>query len=414
MQIHTNPLTTIKNEKITINTSINYLFILYAFFLPTSKAGVNFAEILIILLWIYDSNWKDKIIAYKTNFIILTFALFIGYNILSLLWADNLSFAIAYIEKYRHFLIIPAIYTYINKKFIQAFLNSFLTGMLISELFSYGIFFEIITYKNKLPSDPSPFMDHISYSVFLSFTAIILLNRIFFNPSIKYKLFQIIFFITVTTNLFLNGGRTGQVTFIVTLATLYFLNIKHKIIALFGIIITLGIILTLSYNFNPNFISRMAQTNIDIKNMLYNDTYNGSISNRVALWYIGIDEILDQKYIIGAGIGNDTSKMEYYADKNKFKYSDIKQGDHHNMFITYFIQLGLFGFILISLLFYFIFKLDIKNKVYRNLNITFAITFLLWSFTGMNFHGMNPMTLFAFFIGLFNSISRYEDIKISS
>ena len=68
----------------------------------------------------------------------------------------------------------------IKKEFIPKILGAYLLGMFISEILSYGIFFELWTTRHGDPSDPTPFMNHLDYSTFLTFTSLLLFNR-FFN-----------------------------------------------------------------------------------------------------------------------------------------------------------------------------------------------------------------------------------------
>ncbi len=399
--------TVYKVEPQNINRYINYLLVGYALCIPISKAGTNLFEILIFLLWIYQGNWKYKLEQYKLNPLIITFAVFISFSLISILWASSISFALDYIAKYRHFLMIPIIYTSLDTKFINHIFSAFLLSMFASEIMSYGIFFEFWTYKNVSPSNPAPFMDHVSYSIYLAFTSMILLNRIFFETELKYKIMYILFFLTVTSNLFLNGGRSGQVTFFIVLIALAIINTKHKLKAIIVSILFLSITFLAAYNISPNFHDRFNQARVDVSQMVEENNYKGSFSTRVSLWIIGFDQITDS-ISLGSGIGNENNQMIHYAQKHNFDVSYIKGfEDHHNMFITYGVQLGQIGLILILLIFYFVYTIKIKNQMYNSLNIIFITVFALWSFTGTTFHTMNPMTFFALFAGLFNAMSLF-------
>lgn len=187
------PIPTILKTK-DINTWINYCFVAFAFSIPLSKAATSLFEGLILLLWILQGNWKYKFSEYIKNPIIVTLFLFLLYSTISLFWASDLLFGLDYVLKYKHFLIIPILYTSLDKKYIEPILSAFLLSMFISEIVSYGIFFEIWKYKNVLPTLPTPFMDHVAYSVYLSSAAMILLVKIFFEKNTKYKIFYLLFF----------------------------------------------------------------------------------------------------------------------------------------------------------------------------------------------------------------------------
>ena len=399
-------------RNIEIKTWLNYSFIALAFFIPISKAGVNFFETLILILWFLEGNWRYKFSLYIKNPVIVTLFLFLLYSAISLFWAKDLLFGVEYIAKYRHFLMIPIIYTSLDKKYIEHIFSAFLLSMLLSEVVSYGIFFEIWSYKNILPNDPSPFMDHIAYSIYLSIAAMILLNKIFFEESRKYQIYYILFFISVTANLFINGGRTGQLAFVGMLVLLFILNMKQKLKALLFSTLLIGLVLTVASLFSSNFQERADQAKVDISKMVQEKDYNGSLSIRIGLWMAGIDQIT-QELDFGTGIGNDMNEVAYFAKQNSINNNFDLFTDHHNMFITYAIQLGELGLLLILLLFYFIFKLPIQNKMYKNINILFISSFTLWGCTGMIFHVMDSMTLFTVFVGLFNSLT-LQNTKFST
>ncbi len=384
---------------------LNYLFIGLAFSLPVSKAGVSLFEILIILVWAIEGNWKVRFQEYSSSKVIMTLFMFISLLIISLFWAKDLLEGIAYIGKYWHFLIILVLFTELKKEYIPVLISSFLSGVFLCEVVSYGIFFEIWKYKDVLPTDPSPFMDHISYSVFLAFTAMILLCRIFSEFDSKKKFIYILLLISVTTNLFLNGGRTGQVAFIVALIVLTFLNTKEKVKAVFISMLALVVILSTAYVLSPNFNLRITQFVTSIDKIYVENKYNSSTGIRLSLWIMGLDEITDS-ISVGNGIGNEMINLEHYAKKHGFPIDDYAvYSDHHNMFITYGVLLGQLGLIILIGLFYLIFTLKIEDPLYGNLNKVFITIFALWSFTGITFHAMDPMTLFVFFVGLFNAMS---------
>lgn len=392
------------------NKYINILFVAYAFCVPISKAGVSLFESLIILLWFIQGNWREKYYLYKQSKLLLLLSLFIAWNLISIFWAQSFNEALLYIAKYRHFLIIYIMYSSLDKQYIKHIISGFLFAMLVSEIMSYGIFFELWKYKNISPQDPAPFMDHISYSFYLAITSLLLLFRVFNTKGdFKQLIIYLLFFITVTTNLFINGGRTGQFTFIILCFLLFLLQYENK---LKGFVVSMILILGLiagAYFASPNFNDRINALFVDVDSMYQKDNYQGSLSTRVALFNIGLDKFSDN-FFIGSGIGNEMSNIEQYVVQYGYNYEYLKTfSDYHNVFITYGAQLGIIGFLLALAIFYSLFTLAIADKQYKYLSILFTVGYLLWSMTGMTFHGMNPMNLFALFIGLFTALSRSEN-----
>ena len=394
---------------------INYLILLYAFCLPISRAGVSLSVILIFLFWIFQANFKRKFYEIKQNYFILLIFIFIIYSFIAILWSSDKIFAIEYVKKYYHFLIIPIIFTSLKKEYIDKVFSAFLLGMLISEITSYGIFFELWRKEGISPNDPSPFMDHSNYSTYLAFTVFILMHKIIHTDDLKWKLAYSIFFLFSTSNLFLNGGRTGQFSFLITLCVIGFLNFKNKLKAVV-LFISLGTTIFVSaYNLSPVFKDRFDYFLHDVEVMINEKDFSNSFSLRVALWISGL-EASKHNLIFGSGIGDERENANYILQKFNISNDNFKQDtensiDFHNMYVQYIVQLGIVGLIIILLIFYLLFKLDIRDKVYRNLLIIFLILYFCHSMLGNSFHINQSMVLFALFSSIFITIYKYEKLK---
>ena len=398
------------------NNYINYFIILYSFCLPISRAGVSLSIVLIFLFWILEADFKRKFYEIKINYFIMAIFIFIIYSLIAVLWSSDKIFALEYVKKYYHFLIIPIIFTSLKKEYIDKVFSAFLLGMLISEITSYGIFFELWTKQGVSPNDPSPFMDHSNYSTYLAFTVFILMHKIIYTDDLKWKFAYSIFFLFSTSNLFLNGGRTGQFSFLIALCLIGFLNFKNKIKATILFLILGTTIFISAYNISPVFKDRFDYFLHDIEVMVYEKDFSNSFSLRVALWISGLEASKDN-LIFGSGIGDERDNAKYMLQKFNIKNDSFKQDtensiDFHNMFVQYLVQLGILGLIILITIFYFIFKVKIKDKTYKNLLLIFLILYFCHSMLGNSFHINQSMVLFALFSSVFITISKYEEIKL--
>ena len=398
--------------KISFDKYINYLIIGYAFVLPTTIAGIVFLDHLIILSFILRWKFAGVLPELKQSKIILALGALIAFSLVAVLWSSDKIFALSYIQKYYHFLAIPIIYLVFNPKYIQHVFTSFLLGMLLSEILSYGIYFELIHFNNVLPDDPSPFMNHSEYSIYLSFAAMILLNRIFFTEHNRFKLFYFLYFLTTTSNLFINGGRTGQFIFIASIFVILILNFKNKAVAILSAVLLSTAILTTAYNVSPVFQQRGDYAYRDITETLVDGNYHQSFGKRVSLWIMGT-HVFKDNFLLGTGIGDEKTGMQQYADKyNITLYQGLPDHgyiDYHNMYIQYAVQLGIPGLIIICYLVYSLFMLKFNSAIYRNLNIAFATSILIAATVGNMLHTIFPMVYFAFFVAILSAISRYEN-----
>jgi len=382
---------------------INSLMLFYAFLLPLSKAGINIVSALMIILFLFDKNIKKYITMLISNKIIIAILLFLSFSVISLLWTNDISNGLKELKTYFHFFPIIIFIIYLKEEQIFSLISAFLLAVFISEIFSYGVFFELWIVGNATPSNPSPFMHHIQYSMLLAFSSLLLLNKLFFETNIKLRILYFIYFITVTVNLFINGGRTGQMAFIISIFILGFLNVKNKILAFISILLITIIILVTAYNTSPVFYSRTNLASAELTKLFTNskDKFDGSLGNRVAIW-IESKRLMKENPIIGTGIGCELSSLVDTIDINSKKYTAIIGINHyHNNYISYMVQLGLIGLILYLNIFYQIYKLSIKNKELSNIKYIFLSIFSIVSLMDFTFTLQFPIAFFAIYIGIF-------------
>jgi len=401
----------LKNSKqLDINQIINYIAIAYAFVLPLSRAGTTLFTGLLILLWLFDGHLVAKVKTLLGSRIMVSLFFFILFNFISILWADNIIETLDYIRRYWYLLVMPVLFTSIKKEYIPKILSAFIFGMFISEIIAYGVFFELWHFNGAVPQYPSPFMHHIEYSIFLAFTALILLNRIFNEGNIKYKMIYTFFFVTMSGNLFLTAGRTGQFAFILGLFVLALISFKNKVKALSISIILTVFILGIAFNVSQTFHDRVLIGKENIESVINNKNYCTSWGSRVGAWIISKD-IIAQSPIIGAGLVDNMKEFHFLIDR---KYPEMKCMHDlfmhvHNQYLQIFTQLGIMGFLIFLSVGYFIFKLPIKKKEYRNIKYIY-ITVLLFAFMSeVIIHRQFSMALFALIIGVLLAQNRIEN-----
>lgn len=386
---------------------INYLIILYALMIPLSLDILRATSILMIIFWIREGRFTEKFSDLKKQPLFISLFLLICLLVLSLLWTDyaNLRTGIKYITRYWYLIPMLIIYTSIEKKNIPIVLSAFLLGMFISELVSYGIFFEIIHWNGLSTKDPTPFMHHTLYSIFLVLTAGILLNKLFTSISLSHKVGYLLFFITVTSNLFINSGRTGQFLFFLVLIAVIINHYKINLKSIVLIIILSFLIPYLAFTFSPNFHQRMLQSYNSLSNLSYN---NSSIGIRIGLVVVSKDIFLEHP-IVGVGVG------DYLIEKAKTvqtKYPEsemiTKQVHYHNQYIEFLVIAGILGLFSYLLIFITFGRTLIKESEIKTIKIIFILTFTVASLADATFHLNRSMSLFALFAGLIVAKNRSE------
>ncbi|MCF6172670.1 MAG: O-antigen ligase family protein [Campylobacteraceae bacterium] len=387
---------------------INYIILLYAFVLSFPVAIKTPILVALIILWLSDTKNSETIISKETKKIFIFMTLFFSFIVLSILWSEaNIENILIYIKKNWYFLPIFIIYKYLKKEYITYALSCFLLGMLVSEILSYGVFFSLWKIRFASTSNPSIFLHHIQYSIFLSLTSIILFFRAVKERSTRTRIIYSIFFTTVTINLFINIGRTGYITFLIgmflSLSTVY----KFRLKVIFSAFTATISIIVLAYVISPNFQTRIVQGINDIDKMTKNSQYNSSIGARFALWSAA-EHIFLKNPILGVGVAQHIEEKNKFAQANKKFEFLIKISHFHNSFLEILTQFGLVGLFLFIYILFLLGKIPIKDTNFRVLKISLLSIFILGSFSDRLFHLNSTMSLFAFMSALILTKSKYE------
>ncbi len=405
-------------KNINYNKIFYYSILSFAFILPLSRAGISFFSIFLPILWLADKNIKTKLQQLKSNKLILAISIYLLFSILSSLWSSNVEQTLNIIRLNSYWILIFVISSSVKKEQVPTIISSFLAGMFVSEILAYGVFFELWHFKYATPQNPSPFMFWIDYSVFMAFTSILLLNRILSkNYDLKQKILFSMFFISVTGNLFLAIGRTGQVAFIAGVFVMMIIHYRLSIKSLFLSFILLGTIFTTAYQLSNSFKIRVNAGINDIK-QIKNMDLNGSWGIRVAYWITTFDIVKEQP-ILGVGIGDfkdETAKVltnQNYNYLTKETKEFMKINHPHNQYLLVLLQMGIIGIFIFLYLIYQILKLDIKEKEIKELSILFTTIFFVSCFAEPLFLKQFTISLFMLFIGLFIASSNKENAIIA-
>ena len=402
-------VTVAHTRSIDYNKYINYMIMFYALILPLSRAGIVLMSTLLLLMWILEGNFKEKFRLLSRSKVIVALALFIGYNLISILWSDDAYMAFEYVKKYWYFIPMLIIYTSIKKENINKTLSLFILGMLISEVIAYGVFFGLWEFKNVSAQNPTPFMHHIEYSVFLAFTALIMLSRIFNSHQLKTKLLYIPFFITITGNLFLTAGRTGQLAFIIGLLVLALMSFKNKLKAVMVFTVLVVTFFSLAFTFSQTFHDRMSMAKNSLLHLEAQNGYCSSWGSRIGAWVVS-RHMIEAHPVLGIGIDDN---MQNFYHLIRTQYPEMICGGHtlvhmHNQYLQILTQTGIVGLILFLAIFYYIARIRIRDREYRHIKYLYVVITLFAFVSEVLLHRQFNMALFALIVGLLLAKERAE------
>ena len=381
-----------------INDINAYLLIAFAFFLPLTVAGINFIAGIIILLWLIRGTFKDDFNELKTNKVVLAVLGFYFLHILGLLWTEDLQWGLNILKKETKFLLLPIMMLFVRFEHIKYYIYAFLLAMSITELLSYGVWFNVIPeFKNATVENPTPFMSHISYNPILAFAIYLLISSTLFNQNLNYNqiIMYWIFVVTMSINMFITGGRAGQVMYfavIVILLFQYFNNRKVKALIISMVIVP--IIFFTAYSNSELFEHRVNDAVYNTLN--YDENKETSMGERLTFW-INSFEIIKQHPIIGVGTGDFKNEYSIINEKNTpFMPNTVNP---HSMYILELVQFGFLGLLSIFLILYTQIKTALANKdiFLKNIGISLPILYALIMLSDSYLLGHYTSMLFIFF-----------------
>ena len=205
----------------------------------------------------------------------------------------------------------------------------------------------------------------------------------------------------MTFNMFITGGRAGQIMFFVAIILLAFQYFKtSQIKAIYTSIGLIALISITSYNFSPVFHERIQMASHEIVNYDANSDLDTSIGLRIN-FFLNSWEIFNSSPLFGVGTGDFPDEYKKINAINTPNATETSQP--HNMYMLILTQLGLIGLISFLWIFYLQFKIAwaSDNQSTRNIGIAIPLLFLtiMWSDSYLLGHyTSNLFILFSSFI----------------
>jgi O-antigen ligase len=397
-------------KNINLDKTYQFLLIILAFLMPLTVFGGNLIIVIICTLWLFSGNYKSKFDQIINNKLMLASIVFFCLHVVGLLWTEDLAWGLHIVHKMWYFIgLFPILYTIVKKDFINYYISAFLLAILVTEVASYLIWFEIVEeFKNATVENPTPFMSHISYNPILAFAIYLVLHELFFNKKIANLMFSLysFFAISMTFNMFITGGRAGQATFFVMLSILIFQILdKQRIKSLIAIFIIIPGIFFTAYQTSDLFQQRI--------NIAINETLNYSEQNFSSVGFrincaINSWDVIKENPIIGIGTGDFPSE---YSKINQINSPGIPNTTNpHNMYTLVLMQLGFLGLFSMFSIFYYQVKLSFNssNKLIRDTGITLPLLFLVMMLSDSYLLGHFTTLMFVFFSSfLYKDFEKY-------
>jgi len=365
----------------SIDSINSYLLILVAFFLPLTVFGGNLFAVLIFLLWLIKADFKTDFHRLKNNKLVVAVFIYLLVYIIALLWTADMDSGLYTLRKQLKFLFIPIFMLFVKREYVKYYILAFLASMSLSEIWSYGIFFELLPlYRGATLTDPIPLMSHITYNPFLAIAIYLLSYYVLFDNSISKlkKLTYSFFIITMSINMFITGGRAGQVMYFAMLVVLVFQYFpknafKAFLISTFVLLITFSIFYSNSKIFSDRVDSAVTELS-DYKNHKKSST-GIRISAAINSW-----SVIKENPIFGVGTGDYKNEFIKASIKNKFGLENtLMIHNPHNMYVLILVQFGLLGLLALLYMFYTQIKIakNSNEEFVRKTGVALPLLYLL-------------------------------------
>jgi len=388
-------------KQIEIDKCYQFLLVTLAFLLPLTVAGANITIGVIGVLWFFSGDYKNKLNSILSNKLAVASIVFFFVHVLGLLWTEDMDWGLHMVRKMWHFLLLlPILLTITKKGYIKYYISAFIAAITISELISYLVWFSILPdpFLKASAYNPTAFMSHISYNPFLAIAIYLILHELLFNRTIKKAAycFYSFFAFTMIINMFITGGRSGQVMFFIMLILLIFQFFNtNKIKAMVVSIFVVSIVGVSAFNCSEIFQHRVNKLISNV--MIYPDgeSRESSVGQRI-MFAVNSLEIIKKHPLIGVGTGD--FPVEYKKVSIKNTPGRILTVQPHNMYLLVLVQLGLVGLISLLSIFYYQIKFAMSSSVEftKNFGVVLPGLFLVIMLGDSYLLGHFTTTLFVF------------------
>ena len=207
--------------------------------------------------------------------------------------------------------------------------------------------------------------------------------------------FYSFFAITMSINMFITGGRAGQVGFFVMLSIIIFQILdKQRVKSLIIILIVIPGIFISAYQTSGLFQYRINLAAQEIYK--YSEQSSSSVGLRVN-FAINSWQVIKKNPVIGIGTGDFPNE---YNKINQINSPGLPNTTNpHNMYTLVLMQLGLLGLISMLSIFYYQIKLSFNssNKLIQDAGFTLPLMFLVMMFSDSYLLGHYTTLMFIFF-----------------
>ena len=301
-----------------------YILILLAISVPLSRYFMSVAQILLIINWLLEGNFCEKLKSFFKNKAALVFSSLWLLHIIGLFFTDDFNYAFKDLRTKLPILILPIIFSsskQLNRKQFNVLISFFIAAVLSGTFISIALYFreEFIDIRDNFP-----FISHIRFSLnvclaIFSLGYFLLLSS---EKKVLYRVFAGVLIVWLIAFLLILQLMTGVIITLICLILIliyYIFHSKSKLLksAFILILVLVPVFIGLYVNDvvkDVYHIKTVSLKNLEKTTALGNpyshDIYNKQVENGYYVWiYISRDEMREA--------WNKRSSIEFFGRDKK-------------------------------------------------------------------------------------------------
>ena len=368
-----------------LNNIRNTLFILLGLTFPLSISISSILIILLSILLLFQEDIRGKIKkVLSSKWMISILALLFLYYISPLFFGlfTDTSWVL---KRVSLLLILPILYSFsFSQKTINLSVFSFLISMFLSSVIALADNYEIIQFTKNLTW--SAFLQYTEHNVFLTIALLLSFYTLF---RLKLSLFNrnilLVFIITFLFSLFTEGGKAGQLVFIISIILFFIFHFKDKRTLMFFSVLSIFIFSVVIYHSSPIVKKRFTH---EIKSIR---SAEPSFRNNLFIYSV---DLIQENPIIGYGTGSFTDVFKE-VNKSTKRTVDYSHKTPHNNYLYIWFELGIIGLIVFMFIFYFQIK-ELSKKKDALFRVLFPLMYLIIMLADSYFFSHNTLMMYLF------------------
>tara|TARA_B110000459_G_scaffold61682_1_gene69167 strand:- start:974 stop:2131 length:1158 start_codon:yes stop_codon:yes gene_type:complete len=368
-----------------LNNIRNILFILLGFTFPLSISISSILIILLAILLLFQEDIRGKIKKVISSKWMLSIIALLFLYYISPLFFGLFTDTSWVLKRVSLLLILPILYSFsFSQKTINLSVIAFLCSMFLSSVIALADNYEIIQFTKNWTW--SAFLQYTEHNVFLAIALLLSFYTLF---RVKLSLFNrnilLVFILTFLFSLFTEGGKAGQLVFIISIILFFIFHFKYKRTLMFFSVLSIFIFSVVIYHSSPIVKKRFTH---EIKSIR---SAEPSFRNNLFIYSV---DLIQENPIIGYGTGSFTDVFKEVNMSTK-RTVDYSHKTPHNNYLYIWFELGIIGLIVFMFIFYFQIKelLQKKDDLFR---ILFPLIYLIIMLADSYFFSHNTLIMYLF------------------